>query len=307
MKTRLRHTSKRKQVFQVIFLSVLVIAIGMLVPRIFSGLAAVIMYPIHSTNTWLAESSSLIPVFIRDRQSLENEIESLKNQIVVISGSDVTQQRLLEENNRLRQLLGANTETRVAAAVIARPDELPYDLLQVDRGSTHGVEIGAPVFIGEDIVIGLVIHTAPTYSFVELITTPDFQATAFISGPNVVATLEGMGGGVARVRVPQGVPLAVGNLVYLPSIEPSVFGRISHIENRPTQPEQYGYISPDTSIYSLYHVTIGKQSQISQSASEIEGRIFEQMRTALLLPDVKLDVMATSSTSTADTVDDSEE
>ncbi|MFT7645043.1 MAG: cell shape-determining protein MreC [Candidatus Paceibacteria bacterium] len=296
MKVRFRHISKHKRIFNVVFFSVLIIGVGMLLPRVFSAVSASVMYPVHVTNTWLKESSNLVPVFIRDRQSLQGQVESLKNELVIKGGSNLTQQRLVEENARLRRLLGADEETRTAAAVIARPSELPYDLLQINRGSLHGIEVGSPVFLGRDIVIGLVVHTATEYSFVELITTPGFEATVFISGPNVAATLEGYGGGVARVRVPQGIHLSVGNLVYLPSVEPGVFGRISHIENRPTQPEQYGYISPDIAISSIYQVSVGKRSQISHETSEINERILEQMKTELLLDNLNAETSVSTST-----------
>jgi hypothetical protein len=167
-------------------------------------------------------------------------------------------------------------------------------LLQIDRGSNHGIEIGAPVFIGRDIVLGLVVHATTKYSFVELITTPDFKATAFISGPDVVVTLEGLGGGVARVLVPQGVPISVGNMVYLPSVEPGVFGRISYVENRPTQPQQYGYITPDIPISGLHKVAVGKLSQISQSTEVIDERITELIRNKLLVPDVSVGTTSSS-------------
>ncbi len=294
MRVQSRHNSSRRRLVQIVVFSLLFIGVGMLVPKLVSVVSVTVMSPVHAVNGWLEKSTSLVPTFIRDRLALQAEIQSLKNEVVIAGRSSVTQQRLLEENNRLRQLLGATHESRIAAAVIARPGELPYDVLQIDRGSNQGVEVGAPVFIGTDIVLGLVVHTAPNYSFVELITTAGFEATAFIAGPNVVVTMEGVGGGVARVRVPQGVSLAVGNLVYLPSVEPGIFGRISHVENQPTQPEQYGYISPDIPVSSLYQVTVGKVSQISRSADEIDSRIAKQMRHQLLVKEVSVKEATTS-------------
>ncbi len=271
----------------------------MLLPYLISSSIAVIMYPVHSVNTWLTESSASIPVFVRTRQSLGDEIKVLKNSLTIASRTDLTQQRLFEENNRLRKLLDIDNEERIVAAILARPDELPYDLLQIDRGQDHGVEVGAPVFTGKDVVIGLVVHVTATYSFIELVTTPGFKSTAFISGPDVVVEMEGMGGGVARVRVPQGVPLAVDNLVYLPSVEPAVFGRISYVENTPTQPEQYGFISPEISLSGLYQVAVGKQSQVTRSASEIDQRILAEIRTRLLVEGVSVgNLISTTSTST---------
>ncbi len=298
MRARSRNNSRNKRLYRVVVFSLLFIAIAFFIPRAISSVASFVMYPIHAVNTWIDDSSSFVPTLIRDRVSFNEEIEKLKTDLVVADFDDVSRKRLVEENNQLRMLLGISGEERTAAAIIARPSELPYDLLQIDRGVNHGVEVGAPVFIGKDIVVGLIVHTAPEYSFVQLVSTPGFEATAFISGPNVVVTMEGVGGGVARVRVPQGIPLSVGDLVYLPSVEPGVFGRVSFIENRPTQPEQYGYISPDIAVSSLYRVSVGKLSQISRSAEEIDSAVLELMRKELLVESVSVRAVSTTSSST---------
>jgi cell shape-determining protein MreC len=298
MKVRSRHNSKRYRTYRVAFIALAVVFLGILLPRAMSAIATVLMTPVHSTNQWLEESSSLVPTFFRDRRFLQTQIEDLENRLLVSERSSLTQDRLWEENNHLRSLLGAAGEERIAAAVVARPHELPYDLLQIDRGSDHGIELGAPVFMGKDLVIGLVVHVAPEYSFVELFTTAGFEVSTFIAGPNIVVTMEGMGGGVARVRVPQGIPLAVGNLVYLPSINPGVFGRINYVENQPTQPEQYGYISPDLSLGGLYYVVVGTQSQIARSTAEIDVQAKVLLEKSLLSSSSPMMVSATTSTTT---------
>jgi cell shape-determining protein MreC len=300
MKVSLRPINRpkyRKRVRLVVFLVGLILC-AWLVPKLISQVAEIILYPVHATNTWFRESTSLVPTLIRSKQSLEEEIKQLKNQVIVAERSGVTQQRLLEENQRLRNLLGSDSESRVAATVIARPNDLPYDLLQIDRGSKHGIEVGAPVFVGNDVVVGLVVHVASEYSFVELFTAPDFSATTFVSGPNVVAVLEGLGGGVARVRLPQGVPLSVDDMVYLPSIEPGVFGRVVHVENAPTQPEQFGYITPVLSVSSMFYVSVGRLSQIARSATEIDEQIREIIKKDLIIKDLPLGSFGSTSTST---------
>ncbi len=283
--------------------SIFVLLLGLFLPSAASYVGQLVMKPFHATSLWLRESNSLIPTFVRERQALQQKIEELENTIQVTSRADITRQRLFEENIRLRSLLGAEQENRIAAGVIARPDGLPYDYIQIDQGTNAGISVGSPVFVGKDIVIGLVAYAAEEYSFVTLFTTPGFQATVFVSGPNVVAQMEGLGGGVARVRLPQGIAMNVGNLVYVPSIEPGVFGRISHLENEPTQPEQYGYISPDISISSLYTVAVGKVSQISQSTEDIEESILNDLMSTLVVEGVSLDV-STSTPSTTDVTED---
>lgn len=294
MKVRLQRNSKKKRTIRNVLIAGFVVFVGWLLPAAFSLIAVVVMSPFHATNQWLQESSSLVPTFIRDRQSLHEQIASLENELQVNSRTTITQQRLFAENNRLRSLLGVADENRIAAGVIARPDTLPYDFLQIDRGADNGIEVGAPVFVGTDVAIGLVVHTAAQYSFVELFTTPGFAATVFLSGPDVVATMQGMGGGVARVSLPQGIPLQIGNLVHIPSIEPGVFGRISYIENEPTQPEQYGYVTPHISVNSLYSVSVGRVSQISQSVEEIDARVRSEIESRLVVEGVGLEVSSST-------------
>jgi hypothetical protein len=144
-----------------------------------------------------------------------------------------------------------------------------------------------------------VVHTAAQYSFVELFTTPGFEATIFLSGPDVVAKMYGMGGGVARVSLPQGIPIQIGNLVHVPSVEPGVFGKIAYIENEPTQPEQYGYVAPNISLNSLYQVSVGRVSQISQSVEEIDQRVRSEIESRLVVPGVSLEVSTSTDQATS--------
>jgi hypothetical protein len=299
MRVQSQRNYKKKRTLRIVLVSLLIVGIGWILPAVFSTVSAIVMSPFHATSTWLQESSSLIPTFIRDRQSLQEEIKLLETEIQIHSRADITQQRLFSENNRLRDLLGSAEEDRIAAGVIARPDSLPYDFLQIDRGTSDEVEVGAPVFVGTDIVIGLVVHTTPNYSFVELFTTPGFEATVFLSGPDVVATMYGMGGGVARVSLPQGISMQIGNLVHVPSIEPGVFGRIAYVENEETQPEQYGYVTPNIALNSLYRVSVGRVSQISQSVETIDERIRKEIESKLVVEGVSLEVSTTTDQATS--------
>jgi cell shape-determining protein MreC len=242
-------------------------------------------------------------MYLRDRNDLLTRITELEQAVAIASGTELTEQRLYEENQWLRQLLGAENDDRIAAAVIARPGQLPYDYLQIDKGHNDAIVSGAPVYVGRDNVIGIVTHTSDTYSFVQLFTTPGFSATAFISGANVMATIDGHGGGVARVRVPQGVPLSVGDLVHMPSLDPGVFGRVSYLENEPSQPEQFGYIALSQPISSVHYVSVGKEVIGVTSPGVIEERVRTLIAESMNISTAQLllastTIIATSSAST---------
>lgn len=306
MKVRSQHSFKKERqrsIVRVFFIAVILIGVGLLLPTLFTAVGRVVMYPIQTTQQWFRESQARLPMFIKDRNVLVDRVKDLESQLAAAEGTDLTQQRLYEENLWLRDLLAIDQHERIGAAVIARPNELPYDFMQIDRGSDDGIKLGAPVYIGADNVIGVVSQVASKYAFVELFTTPGFVTTAFISDANVVAQLEGRGAGVARVAVPQGVPIKVGNLVHVPSIEPGVFGRIDYIENEPSQPEQYGYVTLRKPITSINYVAVGAETLEPVAPEMLEGRISAMIREALMFDATKLRLASTTiiGTSTATT------
>ena len=301
MKARTPHNfrrDKRRTIVRVFFVALLFIGIGLLLPKAFMLAGRIVLYPVQVTQHWYQQSTARFPMFLKDRNDLIRQIEALKSKLAAAEGSDVTQQRLSEENLWLRDLLAVDGRERIAAAVIARPNELPYDLLQIDRGEEDGIKIGAPVYVGSDNVIGIVSQLAPHYGFVRLFSTPGFKTTAYISGANVIATLEGYGGGVARVSVPQGISLTVGDLVHVPSIDPGVFGRIDYIENRPSQPEQYGYVTLRKPIGSINYVAVGKEPLTPVAPEVLEDRIAQTIIEALHFDGSKLSIASTTVTGT---------
>lgn len=298
-----RRTSHKKLRLGVI-ITVVVLVFGYFFPKIISGVSYVVLYPIHTVSSWYQYSESDLPKYLRAKTDLVKEIESLKKQLSNENGTQLSIKKLLEENMQLRAATNfGTTSDRVTARVIAQPSRLTYDLMQIDKGASDGIKIGAPVFLGFDTVIGVVVHATEHYSFVDLVTTPGFESTAYVVGPNIFATLEGVGGGVARVKVPQGVSLREGNLVLLPSIESGVYGEINSIENPPTQPVQYGYVTPPVSMQSILYVSVSRADIADRSVPEITKEINEVTRSYFKLktiPTLNLESL-TSTTSQATT------
>ncbi len=298
MKLHSRHTSKKNErterIIRVVVIAVFILSVGLVLPGLFSLAGRVVLAPIHTVHSWIQTSDARLPMYLRDRNELITRITELEQEVAVASGTELTEQRLYEENQWLRQLLGVQNDSRIAAAVIAHPGQLPYDYLQIDKGARDGIQGGAPVYVGRDNVIGFVANVTDSYSFVQLFTTPGFSATAFISGANVMATIDGYGGGIARVRVPQGVPLAVGNLVHMPSMDPGVFGRVAFLENEPSQPEQFGYIALSQPVSSLHYVSIGREVVSPSEPAVIEERVSAIIKQAMNIDTAALSLASTT-------------
>lgn len=296
-----RSTTKRWQIG--FFLTIAVLLVGWLIPSLASFLSYIVMTPVVTVSTWYEKSESAIPLYFRSRASLNNEIQQLKQSAVNETSTKLSIKRLLEENMQLRAAaLTSSTTERVVARVIAQPTRLNYDLLQIDQGTNSGVVVGAPVFLGFDTVIGVVVKVAPTYAFVDLLTTAGFSATAYIVGPNIFAPLEGMGGGVARVKVPQGIELRIGNLVLLPSVSSGVYGEVVSLENIATQPEQYGYVTPPLPLKGILYVSVATDIPPQPNDLQIDKAVRQATQDYFKLNNVPVLDLATG-TNTASSAD----
>lgn len=279
-----------------------VVLLLFLVPRAVSSVAALVITPVVQIEHWIAESSSALPSYIRSRNELLATEQDLQRKLADHAGAALSATLLAKENDALRELLSATTTSRIAAGVIGRPTQLPYDVFVIDRGTDDGVRLHAPVYAGKDQVIGFIAHAYAHTAVVTLVTTPGFESTVYIYGPNIYTTAVGRGSGSLRVSVPQGITLTEGDLVVIPSLGRGVYGRISVIDSVPSRPEQYGYVSIEEPLAGIQFVSVGAEPLTTISFEEAK-EIVERVRTDVLsvpVPgDVLVDVESGTSTATS--------
>jgi cell shape-determining protein MreC len=299
-----RRISQNKKLIRITVIAVGCILVILLMPKLVNIAVAIVVAPINISKTWVTQSASSLPQYFRNRSELIHEISSLKADLSAVSGDRSTVQILARENVELRSLLGYEGEERVLAGVIGRSGVLPYDSLMLDRGTKNGVVNGAPVYIGENNVIGIIKNATTHTSLVELVTTPAFKTTVYIMGPDIYTNAVGMGGGQMRVGVPQGIVLSEGDLVVLPSVTSGVYGAVSYVQSEASRPEQYGYVSPKIPIASIRLVAIGKTPLQSISFEEAQAILEETKSTVFTVPvpdDILVDTESgTTSSSSAD-------
>lgn len=287
MKTSLltkKANSRRILLIKRLTLALGVIVVGaffiMVVPVVFRATVGVVWYPFDLIRVWMAESGNSFPQYIRARSTLIAELEAYKIANSTERGDESTIKKLQIENDSFRTQLGAVPEERLLARVIARPNQLPYDMLMLDRGRDHGVTENSPVFLGKDQVIGFVSVVHDKTSLVTLLTTPGFVASAYVFGPNIYTETEGMGGGILRVRVPQGILLSPHDLVMMPALDSGVYGEIAYVEAAPSQPEQYGYVRTAVPLQGLYYVTVAREPMVTHTFTEAKDLV-AQVKSAL--------------------------
>jgi cell shape-determining protein MreC len=290
-----RHSSFKRKVITAILIVLVGLFLLYVVPQTLRFAVAVVWLPYDTVRTWVLESEQSLPVYLRERHELDSTIRQLEEELAAATGSDASFERLLRENEELRQLFGSLPESRLLARVVARPNQLPYDVIMIDRGANDGVILHAPVFTGQDQLIGVITNVLEKSAHATLVTTPGFLATAYVYGPNIFTTTEGMGSGVLRVRVPQGILLNEQDLVILPALDSGVFGVIDRVETSPTMPERYGYVIADTSLQSLRYVSIGREPITTNNFSEAQA-VVADTTVRLLVVDVPPESLVTPET-----------
>lgn len=279
--------------------SVILIVVSILVALVLLPLVAklaiyVVMRPLTAVAVWVRESPGVLPTYLRQRSALQAEKEAMQAEIDAQKGLGLTVETLAEENIALRAAMGESVEPRLLARVVGRPPFLAYDRLQIDKGSEDSVGVGAPVFVGRGVVIGSVVEVGPNYSFVELVTAPGFQSTVYLPSSALVATMEGQGGGVGRVRYPQGIIVEPGDLVVGLAYESGVFGQVNAVVGESTQPEQYAFVPLPVPIQSLRYVTVGRPALSAREATEVASSTRALLDSIYLQPGVAVELSATT-------------
>lgn len=255
-------------------------------------------------------SENLINPLLKTESSLYNLTNRHQNEID--AGEREELDYLRAENATLLDQLGDKEEERVVAGVIGRPSALPYDVIVIDQGEKAGIVKDAPVYADKYRAIGFVSAVYENSSVIVLVTTPGFTSTVFVYGPNIYTTAEGVGGGVMRIHVPQGININNGDLVVIPALSSGVYGSISAVDSVPSRPEQYGYVTSDTPINSLRYVSVGK-TPLNPISFEEARNVVSSTRQELLqisVPEgilVEVDGEGASSTATSTAATSTEE
>jgi cell shape-determining protein MreC len=311
-KANFHHSSKRTRYVKLLLASIAAVCVLYFFGSLIGKIGSVISTPVYVVRDWLAESSAILPSYLRSRNELLQEMATLEQKANEQGGKDATIARLAKENEELKSLYGFEGGGRILAEVIVRPPFLPYDALLIDQGASVGVKEGAVVYHASDQAIGYISRVFGGSALVTLFSTPGVRATAYIIGPDVYATLEGQGGGVMQLSVPQGIELKTDAVIVLPSVGGGIIGTVQEVESSPTQPVQYGYVISDVPIQSLKLVSIDTQIPEEITFEEAEA-VIRNLKTSQYIINVPDGFIAgghasgTEATSTVDGVDITEE
>ena len=189
---------------------------GHYVPRIRSAMELA-FEPVFHVAGWPAKAFQSLELRTREHNDLVAENQQLIQQLLKVSGSVQTQTALQQENQRLRDLLGA---TRGRAylyqfAEMQRVDLDPFShKIWINQGDKQGVVVGQAVIDGLGIV-GQVEDVHRHFSTVRLISDPDHALPVQINrtGLRTVAFGSGETSHLLMPNVPLQADVSPGDLI----------------------------------------------------------------------------------------------
>ena len=143
-------------------------------------------------ESWASQGNQVMS----DQASLRNEVERLRNQLLLLNYEKQKTAQVIQENERLRMLLGVSArihQGKLMVSSVVDHNPSPYKrLVKLNKGLADGVKMGLPVMDAQG-MMGQVITTSYNESDLLLITDVDMQVPVMVQRTGARGILQGKG------------------------------------------------------------------------------------------------------------------
>ena len=222
--------------------------------------------PVGIIGNGIFQGTSYLLVPFTSKIELRNENTALRAQNAQLRADAADRILLAEENAGLKATLGQQetTASKILAHTLARPPQLPYDVIILSVGSVDGVQYGHLVGSGAA-VLGVITDISLNTSRATLFTSPGKNTSALLRGKTLI-TLTGDGGGSFTAQIPQSTEAAPGDTVELPGGTGSVVAVVQNISTETGKSFETVYLAAPVNLFSLPTLEVW-QIKLPESAS----------------------------------------
>ncbi|MEK7539603.1 MAG: rod shape-determining protein MreC [Patescibacteria group bacterium] len=205
---------------------------------IFDGLSLishVIFRPVLVAGNYISEKLGKAGSYFVSKNFLYQENKRLQSQLNNDRVWMSNYNSLLADNTNLKEILGRKDKKipMVLSAILAKPNQSPYDTLIIDAGLKESLKVGDRVFALGTVPIGRVSNIYPNSSKVILFSNNGEKTQVVVGDKNVFMEVIGRGGGNFEIILPRDFTLAKGDQAVLPGIVPYVLGIVETIISDP--------------------------------------------------------------------------
>lgn len=233
--------------------------------------------PVQQGLAWVSGKVDAGIGYFTEYEALEAENEELRRQVAALEQQLRDSDAALEENERLRELVGIAQRNRDfdydLAEVISRNPGEWSSVLSIDKGENAGFEVGDLVVTAEGMV-GYISSVSMNYSEVTTVLDPQMQAGALLTRTRETAIAEGdyslLGEGRLRLSyLSKSADVVIGDTVET-SGRGGVFpkgimiGTVESILVEEDGMSNYAIIRPFVDVEAVTHVFIIKDFTITE-------------------------------------------
>lgn len=251
--------TKRNKVLKIIFGVIIFIFLFYFRLSIFNGLSYVsasIFRPVLTSGNSIGAQVKSIGAYFSSKNSLSRENIDLKARIDEGVADRANYDSVVAENASLKEILGRKNESvsMTLTAILAKPNQSPYDTLLIDAGASQGIKVGDKVFALGNVPIGRVAQVYPNTSKVILYSNSGEKTFAMIK--EVSMPIVGRGGGNFEMILPRDFVLLKGDQALLPGLTPHVLGIVETILSDPRDSFQKALLVSPVNIQELKFVEV---------------------------------------------------
>ena len=198
--------------------------------------------------------------FFRSKDSLVSENMALRDRLADVEAEAVSLRAAAEREVALLSIFGREPNTSyVAASVLARPPETPYDMLVIDAGLSTGVREGSAVMLPEGARIGSVSEVFSGSAKVRLYTTGGEKTNAVLERHGVPVILTGAGGGNFKLALPRDTEIMPGDRILSASINAELVGVVEHVALSPTDAFKEVLVRGPLNVFKMRYVLVSHE------------------------------------------------
>ena len=270
---------KEKKILKITLGIVVLIFLFYFRANIFDGLSSIsqgVSHPVLVLGNIVGEKIKSVGSYFVSKNSLYQQNQKLQADLNFDEARMSNYDSVVADNASLKEILGGKDPKTplVLAAILAKPNQSPYDTLVIDAGLAQGIKTGNTVFalgydptgkaIG-DVPIGRIAEVYQNSSKVILFSSPGETTEAVIEnnpapsssqGGNVFTELTGRGGGNFEMILPIDLTVQKGNQVDLPGTNPYLLAIIETVISDPRDPSIKALLQSPVNVQELKFVEV---------------------------------------------------
>jgi cell shape-determining protein MreC len=260
--------SQRKKFFKITLCAVLLIFLFYFRFRIFNGFSfasQIIFRPVLVVGNGVEEKLKSFGAYFVSKNYLYNQNQKLQAEVDFNNARNANYDSVVADNASLKEILNHQDQriSVILSAILAKPNQSPYDILLIDAGMAQGIKAGDTVFALGNVPIGRVDIVYDSSAKVVLFSNPGEKTEVVISpvsagqaGQNIFMQLVGRGGGNFEMIMPKDFILQKGDQAVLPGINPYVLAIAQTIISDPRDPFTKALLTSPVNIQELKFVEV---------------------------------------------------